>query len=151
MKYSMRNHNAFVSRGFSLIEAMVALVVLSLVFTAIWNWMGVAANSTQRIEQTLAMPELFEQFIAHMELENLQTTREGEFDIGDYRLVWQATEARRSDQEYYRRQPFWLVVLFDVNVEVSQADRVVARFDTQIVRYWEDPNFFDPMEMFNKF
>ncbi|WP_416305715.1 PulJ/GspJ family protein [Neptunicella sp. SCSIO 80796] len=130
-------------RGFSLIEAMVALVILSLVFTSVWGWFATATNSTRRIEQALSLPEVFSQFVVHLELEDLQTQRSGRFRIGQYEVQWQATIEKRSDQQDYRRQPAWIVALFDVKATVNENGQFVSEFQTKALKQWRDPNYIE--------
>lgn len=134
--------------GFTLLESLVALVVLAMVFSGVWGWFGTAATSTTNIERALALPGVFEQYLDYMALEPLQQQRSGETDIGSYRLQWQATENRRSEREFYRRQPAWIVTLFDVEVHISQEGQPVSQVSTQLVRQWRDPNFLPPPERF---
>ena len=128
-------------RGFSLVEAIVALVVLSLVFSAVWGWFGTAATSTSRIERALALPEVFSQFTVHLELESLRDTTNGVYDIGEYRVHWQAVEQKNSSQQDYRRQPALIVTLYSIEAQVSRQGQAVSAFNTQLVQQWRDPDY----------
>ena len=132
--------------GFSLVEAIVALVVLSLVFTAIWGWFGTATNSTKRIEHALSLPEVFSQFVVNLELEDLQVRQSGRYQIGQYDIEWQANIERRSDQEVYRRQPAWIVTLFVINAVILENDKQVSTFNTKIIQQWRDPSYVESQE-----
>ncbi|ALS99256.1 PulJ/GspJ family protein [Lacimicrobium alkaliphilum] len=132
--------------GFSLVEAMVALVVLALTFTAVWGWFGTAVTSTQRIQQAVSLPEVFSQFVVQLELEPLQQQRAGTFQVGPYELEWQASVNRQSTDELLRRQPEWIVTLFDIQAQVMSAGRPVTSFETQIVKQWRDPDYVEPPE-----
>jgi len=131
-------------RGFSLIEAIVALVVLSLVFTSVWGWFGTAASSTERIESAVSMPEVFSQFIVNLELESLEEVRDGQFVVGDYLVNWTSVPQRQSNNETYRRQPKWIVTLFAVQAEVSRNGKIISSFSTKAVRQWQDPDYIEP-------
>ena len=133
-------------RGFSLVEAIVALVVLSLVFTATWGWFGTATTSTKRIEQALALPDVFSQFIVRIELEDLQSLQSGSYQIGQYEVVWQASVDRQSDKELYRRQPAWIVALFNINVSIFADGNIVSEFQTKALKQWRDPTYIAPPE-----
>ena len=129
--------------GFSLVEAIVALVVLSLVFTSVWGWFGTAATSTKRIEQALSLPQVFSQFVVHLELEPLKDTQQGVFDISDYEVSWRAQVIKQSDQQNYRRQAAWIVTLFDIQADVRRDGKFVSTFATKIVKQWPDPDYID--------
>mgnify|MGYP000448128161 CR=1 FL=1 len=131
------------SKGFTLVEALVALVILSATFTATWGWFNTAVRNTTSIERAVRLPTLFDEFIEHLRLVNLKSTRSGTVEIDDYTLVWQANENRVSTQEYYRRQPQWIVTLFDINVEVKQGQQLVTQFTMQQLAQWRDPNYVE--------
>ena len=130
--------------GFSLIEAIVALVILSIVFTAVWGWFGTAITSSAKIENAVALPRVFSQFTVQLELENLANKNNGEFQIGNYQVQWQASVARNSANEPYRRQPAWIVTLYDINASIWLKGRQIDSFNTQIVQQQPDPNYIDP-------
>jgi len=48
-------------RGFTLIEALVALVILSVVIANVAQWIGTAQTTTAKIQQAHELPELFAQ------------------------------------------------------------------------------------------
>jgi prepilin-type N-terminal cleavage/methylation domain-containing protein len=130
--------------GFSLIEAIVALVILSLVFTAVWGWFGTAITSSAKIENAVALPQVFSQFTLQLELENIANKNTGEYQIGNYQVQWQASVARNSANEPYRRQPAWIVTLYDVSATIWLKGRQIDSFNTQIVQQQPDPNYIDP-------
>ena len=126
--------------GFTLLEALVALVVLSFVFTGVWDWFGTALRTTNRIEESVALPHAFEQYLDYMSLESLEEDLSGEVQVGQFIFRWSATVNRQSDQEFYRRQPNRIVTLFDIHVRIFQGQRFVDDISTQLVRQWRDPN-----------
>ena len=131
-------------KGFSLIEAIVALVILSLVFTAVWGWFGTAITSSAKIENAVALPQVFSQFTLQLELENIADKNNGEYQIGNYQVQWQASVARNSVNEPYRRQPAWIVTLYNISATIWLNGRQVDSFNTQIVQQQPDPNYIDP-------
>lgn len=137
---------SFKKSGFSLIEAIVALVILSLVFTTIWGWFGTAIRSSAKIEQAVALPQIFSQFTVQLELENLTNKNSGEYVIGDYQVQWQASVAKSSVNEVYRRQPAWIVTLYNINASIWLKGREIESFSSQVVQQQPDPNYFDPSE-----
>ena len=132
------------NHGFSLLEALVALVILSLTFSGVWGFFGTAAQSTTRIEEALALPAAFEQYLDYMTLESLQQQRTGQLAIGEFQFAWQAKVNRQSNKEIYRRQRERIVTLFDLDVRILREERLVSDVSTQIVRQWKDPNYVAP-------
>ena len=134
------NSKALRIAGFTLLEALVALVVLSFVFTGVWDWFGTALRTTNRIEESVALPHAFEQYLDYMSLESLEEDLSGEVQIDQFIFRWSASVNRQSDQEFFRRQPNRIVTLFDIHVRIFQGQRFVDDISTQLVRQWRDPN-----------
>jgi prepilin-type N-terminal cleavage/methylation domain-containing protein len=132
--------------GFSLVEAIVALVVLSLVFTAVWGWFGTAANSTGKIERAIALPAVFSQFVVNIELESLVDRTDGTYAVGDFEVEWRASIDRQSTSEPVRRQPAWIVTLYQIDANVNRSGRAVTSFSTKIVQQRRDPNYVDELD-----
>lgn len=132
-------------RGFTLLEALVALVILSGVFAMVWGWFNTAAQSTTRIERAIAMPVVFDRFMERLSLENLENKRAGSFTIDDFRIEWKLSVVRQSTDEAYRRQPSWVVTLFRVDASVfNQSGDEVTSFNTQYTAFWRGaPNIQD--------
>ena len=78
-----------------------------------------------------------------MKLENLETTRQGTVYIDDYEIRWQATINRSSNNEVYRRQPAWIVALFDIQANVTHNGEAITEFTTQQLAQWRDPNYIE--------
>lgn len=129
--------------GFSLIEALVALVILSAVFATTWGWFNTAVRNTTSIENAIRLPVLFDEFTEKLNLVNLKNTRNGVIKLENFEIYWSATENRSSLREYYRKQPQWIVVLFDINAEVKLQNKVVTEFSIQQLAQWRDPNYID--------
>ncbi len=126
------------SPGFTLIESLTALVILSLVYAGVWGWFGTAAQSTRLAENSITLPSLFEEYLDHMSLERLREKQAGVVNIDGFSFDWEASVKRQSDQEIYRRQPAMVVTLFDINVRILSGDQLVTNISTQLVRQWPD-------------
>ena len=133
----------YLNRGFSLVEAIVALVVLSLVFTAVWGWFGTAVNSTTRIERSLALPEVFSQFVVRIELESLRDTSNGVYQIGKYQIQWRASALKSSTAESFRKQPAWIITLYNLEANITEQGRTVGSFSTRVLQQWRDPDYIE--------
>ena len=126
--------------GFSLMESLVALVILSVIFTAVWEWFGVAANSTRKIERAVAYPEVFELFVNRLSAESLQDKREGTYFIEGYSVEWKASPIRLSSTEIFNRQPSFEVALFQIEASILENGIVVTSFTTQQSDFWQSEN-----------
>lgn len=136
-------------QGFTLVEALVALVILSAIFSVTWGWFNTAVRNSVSIERAVRLPLLFDEFTDRLSLVDLQNTRNGKIEIDNFTLIWDASEVRLSTQEYFRRQERWVVALFDINVEIRDGQKLVETFRTQQAAQWRDPNYIgDPFEGF---
>lgn len=129
--------------GFTIIEAMVALVILSVTFSAIWGWFDIASKSTDRLDKAIGLPFVVDEFVRRIELEDLQNLRAGQIVIGNYVIEWQSKLDKRSDNGRYRKQYAWIVALFEIDAVVFYEGKVIHEITTYSVRQWKDPNFID--------
>ena len=127
-------------QGFTLLEALVALVIVSAVLASTWQWFDTATRSTQRIEAALTRASTLEHVLIRMESETLKSQRRGTFELADADVQWQATLVRRSDNEIFRRQPAWTVALFELDVVVERDGDAPHRWSTHVVRQWPNTN-----------
>jgi len=125
--------------GFTLLESLVALVIITTVFAFVWEWFGAAVLTTDKVNDSVALPIVFTEFKHRLRLENLENKRDGEYTLSGYRVRWNATVKRQSSDEAYRRQPQWRVVLFEVNAQVMRNNKVVRSFSTYHTSYWNEP------------
>ncbi len=123
-------------QGFTLLEALVAIVILSGVFSFVWSWFNTAVISSEKVETAVAMPRVFDQFIDRLSLESLENTRSGEYIIDEFKLRWQAIPKLNSKEAIKVKQPAWNVVLFDVSVTVYENENKVVEWQTQQVDFW---------------
>lgn len=132
----------FKHKGFTLLESMVALVILTTVFVTVWQWYGTATITTTKVEQWLKLPLVYEQSLEKLRLESLQKNRDGSFQIEGVTVNWRATEHRISTEEFYRKQPQWIVTLFDVQLSfVTENGKPITEVSTKMVKQWKDPTF----------
>jgi prepilin-type N-terminal cleavage/methylation domain-containing protein len=131
------------NRGFSLIEVLVALVILSATFAAVWGWLNTSSATTSKIATRIELQESTQQFLDYLSQQPLQQQASGQFALKDFVFEYEASISRRSDQGGYRRQPAWIVGLFDVDIRVYQNNQLISEHQTAEVRYWSDPNYID--------
>lgn len=124
-------------RGFTLLESLIALVILAGTFSVVWEWFNTAVVTTEKINRAVAMPTVFDQFKAYLQLENLSNTREGTFNFEDYSVSWTAKINRQNTSEAFVRQAKWNVVLFDISATVYKQGAEVTQFSTQHTSFWQ--------------
>lgn len=134
-------HTKRKNSGFTLIESLVALVILSTAFAFVWEWFGTAVITSEKIESAVELPLIYEQAHDQLELMDFQLKREGSFNVGRYTINWEATELRSNLTEAHRKSPAWIVALFDVAIEFKIEDRLIANVETKLVKQWRDDGY----------
>ena len=130
--------------GFTLVETLVALVIISTVFASVWTWFGAATISTNKITQAVELPFVVKQFLEHLEQLSLKNTSQGTFTINEYKVQWQSNVVRHTNQEYFHRQQKWLNALYNVNFSIVKNGVVILQSSTQQFQYWKNPSYEPP-------
>lgn len=119
------SHRASPTRGFGLLEAIVALTLLASTGAALFVWIGQSLREASRadVAQQRAADQLLAQAV--MQAVNPQVEPAGERQVGVLRIRWQSTlraPMRLSLPSTAREAPRWRVGLFDVDVETSATE-----------------------------
>ena len=77
-------------RGFTLIEAIVALVLIGSVGMALFSWINTNIITLNRVQEINAQNEATRNIIEYMNAINPMITPQGEVSFGSYRVTWQA-------------------------------------------------------------
>ena len=128
-------------KGFTLLESLVALVILATSFAFVWEWFGTAVITSQKIETAVELPLVYDQAHAHLMSINFNEEDEGTIDINTYTISWKATQTRSSINEPYRKNPAWVVALYDVELTFRKNETLLARTSTQMVKQWRDDTY----------
>ena len=129
------------SRGFTLVEALVAIVIISSIFTTVWTWFGSATLTTRKIENAVEIPFVIDQFLEYLDRQQLQNTSSGEYLYQDYKIVWNASVERMSTDEFFRRQLAWQEALYKVNVTLYKNNELLLKTETKKYEQWKDPDY----------
>ena len=76
--------------GFSLLEAMVAITVLTSVSFAVFSWINQSARVLMRSESVMAQELLVSDLLTELDLIDLRTVTEGDMERDGIRLHWQS-------------------------------------------------------------
>lgn len=79
--------------GFSLLEAVVALVILASAGWALFSWVNASIVSLRRVEDANARSAATSNAVEFMQTVNPMLRPQEEVSLGSYRIVWQATAA----------------------------------------------------------
>jgi prepilin-type N-terminal cleavage/methylation domain-containing protein len=76
--------------GFTLIEVIVALAILSAGLLAFYEFLGISLHATERVQQAAEAYDRDRNALALAASINPMTTPQGVFDAGTYRIHWTA-------------------------------------------------------------
>jgi general secretion pathway protein I len=77
-------------RGFTLLEAMVALVIFSLAAMGIYGWVNANLISLSRLADLAANEQVLNSAVERLKLVDMNKETEGAFNVGDYNVQWHA-------------------------------------------------------------
>jgi general secretion pathway protein I len=77
-------------RGFTLLEAMVALVIFSLASMGIYGWINANLISLNRLADLAANEQVLNSAVERLKLVDMSKETEGAFNVDDYNVQWHA-------------------------------------------------------------
>lgn len=109
-------------RGFSLLEAMVALVVLSSAGMVLFSWINASIVSLRRVEDANVRSAATINALEFMQSVNPMLRPQGSMDLGAYELRWQSRELTTplDGADYPRGIGPFQIALYDTTVSLHQ-------------------------------
>lgn len=77
-------------RGFTLLEAMVALVIFSLAAMGIYGWINANLISLNRLADLAANEQVLNSAVERLKLVDMNKETEGAFNVDEYNVQWHA-------------------------------------------------------------
>ena len=118
----MRN-KIFHARGFTLIEALVALVLIGAFGMALFTWIDSSMVSLRRVEDATARNDATANIIEYMQAVNPMQTPQGKADFGSYQIQWNADPV--TDQVDGLTSPqgtsLYQLALYQTKISVTKA------------------------------
>ena len=117
-----------IPRGFSLLEAIVALTILATAGLALFAAMSQSVQMIARAENARLGDSAVRNAVAWMETVNPMETPQGEQRIGEVTLRWSAqlVEPERDAMTGYLQPGLYRLGLYDVRLELEQDGRPLA-------------------------
>ncbi len=136
---------AHVQQGFSLLEAMVALVILAGTCMALFAWINTSLTQLQRAELYVEAGPAIASAAQYLKTVDLAQRPSGTFDSGAISVDWQA----QAIESGITRAPAhgssnFLLSLYDVRLSARSATRSLPPLHTRVVNYRLKPNLPDP-------
>lgn len=136
-------------RGFSLLEAIVAMAIIGSVGMALLAWTHNNLDLLARISERQASMQATRQAVAWLETINVAQKPEGEQELGHLKIQWQSQplEAERDGRNIFGLgvTPFRLG-LYRTSVRVrDRSGRELAHFEVRLAGYTQVRTLMDGM------
>lgn len=124
-------------RGFSLLEAIVALTILATAGLALFAAMNQSVQMVSRAEKSREADSALRNAMAWMETVNPAQTPEGEQKLGEVTLRWtsEPVEEPRDAMTGYLQAGLYRVGLYQVRLELLRDGRPMAETSMRRVGY----------------
>ena len=126
-----------VPRGFSLLEAIVALTILATAGLALFAAMSQSVQMVGRAENARLADSAVRNAVAWMETVNPMQTPQGEQQLGDVTLRWSSelVEPERDAMTGYLEPGLYRLGLYEVRLELSRDGRPLTEASIRRVGY----------------
>lgn len=119
--------------GFSLLEAVVAMVLISGAGYALFGWINSNIMALSRIHETNARSAATQNILEYMDSINPMLKPEGNAALGGYKILWKAKLITlvQDGSAYPMGTSLYQLALYDTLVEVKTIDQN-AEFDLHL-------------------
>jgi len=124
-------------KGFTVLEAIVALILLATIGMALFSWINTNFISLHRIQQAQYRNDAIRNALAFIKTVNPLENPEGEETLGIHTFRWQSEAVKLPKDGISASGGIGLfqVALYDVKMEVSNQNEILARFTVRQVGY----------------
>jgi general secretion pathway protein I len=114
--------------GFTMLEAIVALVILSAALAGAWSWIATDLRALSSVRDLSLEEAAVQQAVAELEQIDLAAQPEGSLDWRDYRIEWRAAalEPTRGGRTSVGSAGLYQFTLYEVALEVAHRERLIA-------------------------
>ena len=116
--------------GFTLLEAIVAMVVFTMGAFALYGWLATNTITLERIRQRQQIEAATQSALDMIRRSNPMESPEGQRKVGDLMVTWTAklVEPARTGSSQEGAPTLFAVGLYDVDVRVMHAGRELGAF-----------------------
>lgn len=122
--------------GFTLLEAIVALVLLSSTLAALYTWINTDLIALRRAEAVVATNNAVREVVSQLQLLPFEDNAGGRFRVSGYEVVWQSSlvekaigRSQRGSVGLYDHQ------LFQVNFTISTPGEELGSWGLRQARF----------------
>lgn len=123
--------------GFTLLEAVVALVILSTSGMALYGWLNTSLSGLNRVQDTVELRQVMEELDSYFATLNIQAEVQRDMRVNEYDISWQAilVEPGQPGRSGAGTLGRYELGLYDVAVQVYKGQRAVGEYRTRLVGY----------------
>jgi general secretion pathway protein I len=124
-------------RGFSLLEAIVALTILATSGVALFGWFSVTYDGLERVQVVQARHQLMDNLHVFFSTVNVQQEGIHRMSINEYDVTWHATlvEPEQIGRAAGGALSNFDFGLYDIEINISQNSKNFAVYHTRVVGY----------------
>jgi len=124
-------------QGFTLLEAIVAMVILTSASLALYSLFNTNLITLGRVQQVSSEVPLVEQATQHLLAMNLTQAAAGEFEVDGARVVWSAEllEPYRQSQNVRGFIGYFQLGLYTVEFAISNKNELLGSYTLRLVGY----------------
>jgi general secretion pathway protein I len=127
------------NQGFTLLEAIVAMVLISSTGLALFSWINTNLISLSKVQQVQYRNEAIRNAIAFVDTLNPQKRPEGSEKIGAYTFEWQTKIIKplKSGMNKNGGSSHYQIALYDIDMKIirNKNKKIIARFNLNQVGY----------------
>jgi len=130
---------ASATRGFTLLEAIVAITIMSTASIALYSWYGTIMIGLVRTEDRMQVTEFARNLDAHLTTINPAGEHDGSYSANGFTAIWTArlVEPKQDGRNRGGQPGYYRVGLYELDIQVVEdATRIeIDRLSTRIVGY----------------
>jgi general secretion pathway protein I len=125
------------SRGFTLLETIVALVIFSGTAMAFADLLNVNLNTLGRVQEVSAQIPAVKNAVAHLRAMNLKSQQDGEFEQNGHGVVWQAKllQPHKDSQTRTGYQGYHRVGLYQIDFQMLKDGLVIGEYQLRVAGF----------------
>lgn len=124
-------------RGFTLLETIVALVLISSVGMALLTWVHSNIMNLQQVRNANERNQAIRNTLSFMDTVNPSLIPSGEHQLGMFLIRWQANliDGPKDGLNLEGRLGYFQLALFDTNISIFKEDQMLTQFSLRQMGY----------------
>jgi general secretion pathway protein I len=124
------------SRGFTLLEAIVALTILAAALLGAYAWVATDLGALGKVRDLALEEAAIQQAISQLEQTDLAERPTGRIDWQGYRIDWQAEplEPTRDGRTAVGGRGVWNLTLYRIQLDVMRGQRLLAAPELRLLQ-----------------